>query len=81
MKKKKINELTRVQNVLENDRLNVGKGFNELLANDLNKLFKDYFDFSGLPELKIDKENGVYRVIVSLNVSRVRAFNILPDEK
>ncbi len=81
MKKKKINELTRVQNVLENDRLNVGKGFNELLSNDLNKLFKDYFDFFGLPELKIDKENGVYRVIVSLKVSRIRAFNILPDEK
>lgn len=81
MKKKNLNELTRVQHVLENDRLNIGKGFNELLTADLNKLLKDYFDFSSLPEFRVEKENGTYRVMIAVNVSRIRAFNCLPDEK
>ena len=46
MKKNNQNELLRLQSVIENDRLSVGNGFNDLLINDLTKLLKDYFDFS-----------------------------------
>ena len=81
MKKKTHKELLRVQTMIENDRLNIGRGFNELLVSDLSKLFTDYFDFNGFPELEIIKENGKYKVSAVIHPTRIKAFNISSDKR
>jgi hypothetical protein len=78
MKKNNQNELLRLQSVIENDRLSVGNGFNDLLINDLTKLLKDYFDFSNNIEVEITKSKGEYIVSFSLIASRIKTFNFLP---
>ena len=80
MKKKNIKELVRVQTLIENDRLNVGKGFNELLLADLSKLLTDYFDFNGVPEVEIQKGKGCYVVKIAIYPTRIRTFNCLFKE-
>lgn len=80
MKKIDKNYMLRVQSVLENDRLTTGKGFNELLTNDLNKLLKEYFDYSKDVDLIITKEQGGYKVEFSLFTTRIKAFNYLPKQ-
>ncbi len=73
----KGNELIRIQNIIENDRLNMGKGFNQLLTADVTKLLNDYFDFSGQVEVEITKTKGGYKVNFSLIASRIKTFNCL----
>ena len=78
--RKNVNELIRIQNVIESDRLNTGNGFEELLIGDLSRLLKDYFDFSTAPEIKIFKNKGAYRLDIGVDVARIRALNYLPKE-
>lgn len=80
MRKQDSKELIRMQNIIENDRLNVGKGFSELLLSDLHKLFIDYFDYSGLPQIDMVKEKGQYKVSVVIYPSRIKAFNVVVED-
>lgn len=80
MIKREKNELMRIQTVLEKDRLNVGKGFNELLSCDLNKLLKDYFDFSNDASVEITKGKGGYKLFIELDIIRVKGLNASPKE-
>ena len=80
MIKREKNELMRIQTVLEKDRLNVGKGFNELLSNDLNKLLKDYFDFSKDVIVEIIKDKGGYKLFIELEIVRVKGLNSMSKE-
>ena len=77
MKKTKKNEIVRVQSVLEKDRLSIAGGVGELLISDLEKLLKDYFDFSKEIEYSITKEKSEYRVNISLLVNRVKPLNTI----
>jgi hypothetical protein len=78
MKNKKV-ELIRVQNLLENDRLNIGDGFNELFRSDLQKLLIDYFDIKKNPELKIVKNNNGFNINITFESDRIKFFNCLND--
>lgn len=78
MRRNNVNELLRIQNVIENDRLCIGKGFNDLLMADLTKLLKDYFDFSDSIEVEVTKVKSEYKVNFSLTASRIKTFNVLP---
>ena len=77
MKKTKKNEIVRVQSVLEKDRLSIAGGVGELLISDLEKLLKDYFDFSKEIEYSITKEKSEYRVNIALLVNRVKPLNTI----
>ncbi len=77
MKKIKKNEMVRVQTVLEKDRLSISGGVGELLVSDLEKLLKDYFDFSKEIEYNVVKEKSEYRVTISLLVNRIKPMNII----
>jgi hypothetical protein len=72
-------QLVRVQTLIENDRLNVGRGFMDLLLSDLSKLLFDYFDFNGAPQVEIQKNKGEYIVNITLNPVRIKTFNQLID--
>ncbi len=79
MKKNNAKELMRVQTLIESDRLNMGKGFNELLVSDLSKLLADYFDFNSVPEIELQKGKGEYRLKIVIYPTRIRALNCLPN--
>lgn len=76
--KKEKKELMRVQSILENDRMNVGDNFIELLVADVGSLLMDYFDFSGLPKIKMEKFGDRYNVEISILASRIKNFNHVP---
>ncbi len=70
----KNKEIIRVQNVIESDRLNVGKGFSDLFIEDIIKLVKDYFDLESSPSLNILKDRQGYKIEISFFVSRIKPF-------
>ncbi len=76
--KKDKKELVRVQSVIENDRLNAGDNFEELLTGDLHKLLLDYFDYRGLPSIKILKSGNKLSVNVSVDADSVKPFGVVP---
>ena len=75
----KNKEIIRVQNVIESDRLNVGKGFSDLFIEDIIKLVKDYFDLESLPSLNILKDRQGYKIEISFFVSRIKPFKRVGD--
>ena len=76
--KKDKRELMRVQSILENDRMSVGDNFIELVVSDVGNLLTDYFDFAGVPKLKIEKFGDRYSVGITILASRIKNFNHVP---
>lgn len=76
--KKGSKELLRIQNVLESDRLNVGKGFEELFTSDLKSLIEDYFDIEKSPILKTEKTKNGYKIIIDFEAKSLKVVNFLP---
>ena len=72
--KRDKNELLRLQTMIENDRVNLGDNFLQLVENDIVKLLKDYFDFSAVPILALERENHGYSLCFNLRVSRIKNF-------
>ena len=77
--KNKSQEIIRVKNVIENDRLNMGKGFTDLFVEDFSKLVKDYFEIEKQPVLYIVKDKNGYKVEISFYANRVKPFNSITD--
>ena len=77
MKKKNL-ELMRVQNVIENDRLSLGDGFEKLFINDLTKLLNDYFEIASPPNFNVNKTSKGYFVNFEFNVQSIKNVNYLP---
>ncbi|MBE5734012.1 MAG: hypothetical protein E7347_03060 [Clostridiales bacterium] len=75
--KRKASEIMRVQNLLEGDRLSGGKEFEEALLFDLTTLLKDYFDIRENIELKIEKENKIYKISIGFNAITIKNFGVL----
>ena len=71
-------ELVRVRSILENDRMNTGDNFLELITSDLFDLLGEYFDFQGLPKLNIEKFGDRYKVDISVLASRIKSFECVP---
>ena len=72
--RKEKRELLRLQSMIENDRISVGDNFLQLIESDINKLLRDYFDFSKSPELNLEVQNNNYLFTLSLNASRIKQF-------
>ncbi len=73
--KNKSKEIVRVQNVIESDRLSLGKGFCDLFIEDFVKLVNDYFDIEKTPTLNIFKDKFGYKVEISFYTTRLKTFN------
>ena len=77
--KKDKNELMRLQTLIESDRVNMGDDFISLVESDVEKLLKDYFDFSSAPKLSITKFGDKYKVQLNLVVLRIKNFSVIPN--
>lgn len=71
-------ELMRAQTLIENDRISAGDNFIELLKADVDKLLKDYFDFSDSVNVNINKSGDNFKVDLSIIVKRIKAFEYIP---
>jgi len=71
-------ELMRAQTLIENDRISAGDNFIELLKADVDKLLKDYFDFSDSVNVNINKSGDNFKVDLSIMVKRIKAFEYIP---
>jgi len=68
----------RAQTLIENDRISAGDNFIELLKADVDKLLKDYFDFSDSVNVNINKSGDNFKVDLSIMVKRIKAFEYIP---
>ncbi|MBQ8427386.1 MAG: hypothetical protein IJX16_06490 [Clostridia bacterium] len=75
---KNKNEIIRLQNVLEKDRVKSNENFRELIIDDVTKILSDYFDYKEKPELEINKEDGKFIVKIILTATSIRSFGFLP---
>lgn len=78
MKNKKA-ELVRIKNLIENDRLNAGDNFYELVIGDIGKLLKDYFDLISVPAMEIVKEGDSLIVTITAKAVRIKSFVNIPE--
>ena len=74
----KKNELVRIQSLIENDRLSTVQNFEELIVSDLHKILSDYFEYRGVPNLKISNCGKVIGVEISLLATAIKNFATIP---
>ena len=79
--KKVKNELLRLQNFIENDRLSFGDDFCDMIKSDLTNLLNDYFDFRGKICLNMEKCGDKLDVIITLTADRIKMFGVLPKKQ
>ena len=75
--KKQEKELVRVNNMLNNDRVNLGDNFQNLLMIDLIKVLKEYFDMKENPSLVMQKESDFLKVSVNFNANTLKNFKTI----
>ena len=78
--KGKKNNVIRVENLINGDRLKHSEEFSDLLTIDVNRLLRDYFDYRGAPAVEIMKNGGFFEVKIKLIAERLRAFSSLPQD-
>lgn len=72
---KQKKELLRINNMINNDRVNLNENFEKLFYTDLGKLLKDYFDLKKEPVVNIKVVSGEYFVSVEAVAVSIRRFN------
>nr|MBO4518111.1 hypothetical protein [Clostridia bacterium] len=75
------NSLLRVENLINADRIKSSDGFLELLTEDIDRVFREYFDYNGHPSVEVVKNGGGFSVDITLNARGIRTFSRLPNER
>ena len=76
--KKRKNQLERIENVINNDRLSCSEDFLKLLTIDLQKVFNEYFTTLSQPLLQFSKDKGNYIVNIQLVATGIKQFMSVP---
>lgn len=72
----------RMREMLTQDKVGVKDGFATLLANDVNRLLKDYFDLKEDVKVNISQmENGMYGIEIDGIAARIKQFDTTADLK
>ena len=67
----------RTNNVIQSDKSVMSDGCKSLVLQDFARVFEEYFELNGLPEMEIVFDRGVYKVSVTFEADRVKKFNVL----
>ncbi len=67
----------RTNNVIQSDKSVMSDGCKALVLQDFARVFEEYFELNGLPQMQITCERGVYKIDVSFEADRVKKFNVL----
>ena len=76
---RKNNQLSRIKDIIINDRLDFDDGFLEVFRIDLNNLICQYFYLLGESKVSIEKVNSSFNVAITFQASQVKQFSILPE--
>lgn len=76
--KKGKNELKRFENMTSAERLICQDDFYNILVNDAETLFGDYFDYKEKPKIVIEKTREGCKVCFCFLASRIKPFNKIP---
>lgn len=76
--KKRKNDISRLETIINNDRLGISEEFYQILSIDLENLLRDYFDFNKSPIIDISKQNGEYCVKIGFMATKLLNFNKVP---
>lgn len=76
---KKKNQIARLKNIIQNDRLDYDDGFLNIFNIDLERLLKEYFSYSEEPITKISKDNNRFKVEISFSANGLKQFSVLPE--
>ncbi len=75
MKNQKVNN--RLKNLIEKDRLLLGKDVLELIEFDLNNLLNNYFNLSSGVKIQIETLKDRYEITINCSASGVKPFGII----
>ncbi len=78
--RKRTGELSRIERLIKNDRLNVKDDFSYLLKSDIDRVLKDYFEYKGLPTVEIERSGEGFTVKVQISAGGVKPFSVVPEE-
>ena len=67
----------RTNNVIQSDKSVMSDGCKSLVLQDFARIFEEYFELNGLPEMEIVFDRGFYKVSVTFEADRVKKFNVL----
>ena len=67
----------RPSKVIQSDKSVMSEGCKALVLQDFARMFGEYFELDGLPEMEIVREHGEYKVTVTFSADRVKQFNVL----
>ena len=77
--KGKKQEILRIENILNSDKMNPDDKFKKILMMDLRKLLSDYFELSFSPEIKVVKQGGKYSVDIFFISDSIKNFKYIKD--
>jgi hypothetical protein len=72
------NEIIRIQNMIENERLNFNENINDIMISDLDKVLRDFFDYKQKPQIEIKKHKGEIEVKILISAVNFRPLGYLP---
>ena len=72
---KQKKELLRINNMINNDRVNVNENFEKLFFRDLSKLLKEYFELKKEPRVNISVISGEYDLSIEAVAFSLKKFN------
>lgn len=72
---KQKKELLRINNMINNDRVNVNENFEKLFFRDLSKLLKEYFELKKEPRVNISVISGEYALSIEAVAFSLKKFN------
>lgn len=75
---KKREDLGRFKALIENDRLNGGEKFSDLLVGDLKRLLSDYFELSDCPKVIMEKKGQLLCVAITFSSQGIKPFVSIP---
>ncbi len=75
---RKSGELIKAKKIIEGDKLDAKDEFFSLLSNDVDYLLKEYFDYSGTPNITVQKDGGDFKVAITLLANRIKNFSSIP---
>ena len=68
------NDLEKVENIINSDRLQKQDVFNELLILDINKVLGEYFELDIMPILSINKVGNRLNVSLNFTANNIKKF-------
>ena len=70
---------SRLQNVIENDRLLITTETSSLIAYDLKRLLDNYFNVEGEVVLSVNLVDNRYNIEVKANATGVKTFSVIKN--